>query len=76
MVCNRIHGRTQHRILAFLMSLHVVERPVWLVRAGPIDCDDPDLPAPLPAPTTDAPPAPGHTTAPPSPQVHPPDERP
>ena len=33
-VCNKIHGRSQHRIVAFLMSLHVVERPVWLVRAG------------------------------------------
>ncbi|EKX38124.1 hypothetical protein GUITHDRAFT_77385 [Guillardia theta CCMP2712] len=35
-VCNKIHGRTQHRILAFLMSLHVLERPVWLVRPGPV----------------------------------------
>mmetsp|Transcript_83290 Transcript_83290/g.135041 ORF Transcript_83290/g.135041 Transcript_83290/m.135041 type:complete len:732 (+) Transcript_83290:199-2394(+) len=38
-VCNQIHGRTQHRILAFLMSLHVIERPVWLVRPGPVDVD-------------------------------------
>eukprot|EP00960_Hanusia_phi_P018766 553064-Hanusia_phi.AAC.2 len=38
-VCNKIHGRTQHRILAFLMSLHVLERPVWLVRPGPVDVD-------------------------------------
>ena len=38
-VCNKIHGRTQHRILAFLMSLHVIERPVWLVRPGPVDVD-------------------------------------
>ena len=38
-ICNKIHGRTQHRILAFLMSLHVVERPVWLVRPGPVDVD-------------------------------------
>ena len=38
-VCNQIHGRTQHRILAFLMSLHVIERPVWLVRPGPVDVE-------------------------------------
>lgn len=38
-VCNKIHGRSQHRIVAFLMSLHVVERPVWLVRAGPVETD-------------------------------------
>ena len=44
MICNKIHGRTQHRILAFLMSLRVVERPIWLVRVGPIECDDSDPP--------------------------------
>jgi len=38
-ICNKIHGRTQHRILAFLMSLHVIERPVWLVRPGHVDID-------------------------------------
>jgi hypothetical protein len=27
----------QHRILVFLMSLNVIERPVWLVRPGPVD---------------------------------------
>jgi hypothetical protein len=53
-ICNKIHGRTQHRILAFLMSLRVVERPIWLVRAGPIECDDPDVPGPLPAAAGDS----------------------
>ena len=53
MICNKIHGRTQHRILAFLMSLRVVERPIWLVRAGPIECEESDLPGPLPAGSSD-----------------------
>jgi hypothetical protein len=30
-----------------------VERPIWLVRAGPIECDDPDVPRPLPPAAAD-----------------------
>lgn len=33
-VCFRISGARAQAIVAFLMAVHVVHRPIWLVRAG------------------------------------------
>lgn len=33
-VCNRIHGKLGHMTLAYLLSVHVRPRPIYLVRAG------------------------------------------
>jgi len=33
-ICYRIHGNIPHLLVAFLMSIHIHPRPIWLTRAG------------------------------------------
>lgn len=33
-VCNKIFGHLAQRIVAFLMSIHIEQRPIWLTRTG------------------------------------------
>src|SRR5579885_3348768 len=33
-ICNKIYGHLAHRIVAFLMGIHVERRPIWLTRTG------------------------------------------
>eukprot|EP01137_Pigoraptor_chileana_P005708 Opistho-2@2927 len=33
-ICNNIRGNLAHVVVAYLMSIHVIPRPIWLVRAG------------------------------------------
>lgn len=33
-ICNKITGRLAHKIVAFLMGIHVDKRPIWLTRTG------------------------------------------
>lgn len=33
-VCRGLQGNTAHAIAGFLMSIHLYQRPIWLVRAG------------------------------------------
>jgi len=36
-ICNRIYGKRAHLTVAFLMSIHIGRRPIWLTRSGRTD---------------------------------------
>lgn len=38
-ICNKIHGQLSHSIAAYLMSIHLVGRPIFFVRAGHSESD-------------------------------------
>ncbi|KJE94159.1 hypothetical protein CAOG_004843 [Capsaspora owczarzaki ATCC 30864] len=40
LICSNVHGHLSHFITAFLMSLHIGQRPIYLVRSGKTELAD------------------------------------